>query len=104
MSASLVVNATPVGMADGDPSPIPPGLVGAGQVVYDLVYGRVTPTALVRESSAAGALALDGLGMLVAQGAIAIDIWNADSQLKAPRETMRQAALRELAARVETGR
>jgi shikimate dehydrogenase len=103
-SASLVVNATPLGMAPDDPSPIAAGLVGPGQVVYDLVYGRIAPTALVRESSAAGALALDGLGMLVAQGAIAIDIWDATSQRRAPRQTMRRAAEQELASRVETAR
>ena len=61
-----------------------------------MVYGRAESTALLRESSDAGALTLDGLGMLVAQGAIAIDIWNAGSQQHAPREVMRQAAESEL--------
>jgi shikimate dehydrogenase len=98
--ASLVVNTTPLGMAADDPSPIRAGSVGPGQVVYDMVYGRLEPTALVRESSEAGALALDGLGMLVSQGAIAIDIWDANAQRHAPRDVMRAAAERELAARV----
>ncbi len=98
-SASLVVNTTPLGMSAGDPSPIPAHVVGPGQVVYDMVYGRAQPTALVSESLAAGALALDGLGMLVAQGAITIDIWDPNTQRHAPRDVMRAAAEVELAAR-----
>lgn len=99
-TASLIVNTTPLGMRPGDPSPIPAGIVSPGQVVYDMVYGRAEPTALVRESMAAGALALDGLGMLVAQGAVAIDIWDENTQRHAPRDVMRQAAEWELASRV----
>jgi len=102
-SASLVVNTTPLGMSSGDPSPIPAGIVGPGQVVYDMVYGRAEATALVTESLAAGALALDGLGMLVAQGAIAIDIWDSNAQRHAPRDVMRRAAEAELAARAVRG-
>jgi len=99
-SASVIVNTTPLGMGCDDPSPIPAGLVGPGQVVYDMVYGKPVPTPLVRESTAAGALAIDGLGMLVSQGAIAIDIWDASAQRRAPRDVMRHAAERELATRV----
>ncbi len=98
-SASLVVNTTPVGMQPADPSPLPAGLVGPGQVVYDMVYGRAESTALVNESRSAGATACDGLGMLVAQGALAIDIWDDSAQASAPRDVMRAAAERELATR-----
>ena len=97
-SADLVVNATPVGMLPGDPSPLPPEWLHEGQVVLDMVYGTAAPTALVADAVAAGAVGLDGLGMLVAQGAIAIDIWN-DSHLLAPRDVMRRAALEQLAGR-----
>lgn len=99
-SAALIVNTTPLGMGSGDASPLPAGIVGPGQVVYDMVYGRAEPTALVRESLAAGARACDGLGMLVAQGALAIDIWDASAQQSAPRSIMREAAQRELASRI----
>ena len=37
--------------------------------------------------------------MLVAQGAIAIDIWNSDAQLRTPRDVMRRAAIEQLGAR-----
>jgi shikimate dehydrogenase len=61
--------------------------------VLDMVY-RPGVTALVHEATAAGARAASGLGMLVAQGALAIDIWaGADrAQAKAPRDVMRAAA------------
>jgi len=102
-SAALIVNATPVGMRAGDPSVIPRGWVGPGQVVYDMVYGTAEPTSLVRESREAGAVAIDGLGMLVCQGATAIDIWNGSGQARAPRDVMRHAAEAELALRRVAG-
>jgi shikimate dehydrogenase len=95
--ADLVVNATPLGMRPGDPSPVPPGWLHAGQVVADMVY-RPAVTPLLTAALAAGATAVGGLGMLVAQGAVSIEIWNGDSQQRAPRETMRRAAARALAA------
>ena len=94
-AADLIVNATPVGMRPGAPSPVPAGWLCEGQVVLDMVYGTASPTALVAEARAAGAVALDGLGMLVAQGATAVDIWS-DSQLRTPRDVMRRAALEQL--------
>jgi shikimate dehydrogenase len=92
-SADLIINATPVGMGAEDPSPVPAAWLREGQVVLDMVY-RPGVTALVHEATAAGARAASGLGMLVAQGALAIDIWaGADrAQAKAPRDVMRAAA------------
>lgn len=98
-AADLVVNATALGMRPDDASPIPSGWVGPGQIVYDMVYGTAQPTALVRESRALGAEALDGLGMLVCQGATAVDIWNESKQTRTPRDVMRAAAEAALAAR-----
>lgn len=99
--AALIVNATPVGMNPDDRSPLAAGTVGPGQVVYDMVYGTATPTALVAESRAAGALALDGLGMLVAQGALAVDMWRGGAQACTPRDVMKQAAEEELMLRAQ---
>ncbi len=97
--AALIINATPLGMKPEDPSPLSAGWVGPGQVVYDMVYGTLEPTALVRESRSAGAVAVDGLGMLVAQGALAVDMWKGGGQTRAPRDVMRKAAEAELALR-----
>jgi shikimate dehydrogenase len=95
-AADLVVNATSVGMTASDPSPIPASWLRSEQVVADMVY-RADPTALVREARELGATAMDGLSMLVCQGATAIDIWRGDAEIRAPRDVMREAAERELA-------
>jgi len=97
--ADLVINATPVGMGADDPSPVPIAWLGPGQVVFDMVYGRAVPTALVSGARAQGAVALDGLGMLVGQGAIAVDIWSSSAQTRTPRPVMREAAEKALAER-----
>jgi shikimate dehydrogenase len=96
--ADLVVNATPVGMGPSPTSPIPDGWIRKDQLVYDMTY-HPTETPLLKSAAAAGATAVGGLGMLVAQGALAIDIWlGADAgQLRAPRDVMRSAAQEALA-------
>jgi len=90
-SADLVVNATPVGMAPDDPSPIPSEWLNSGQIVADMIYAA-SDTPLMRAATDAGARAVDGLGMLVSQGATAIEIWSEGAQLEAPRDVMRAAA------------
>jgi shikimate dehydrogenase len=102
-AADLVVNATPVGMRPGDESPVPGSWLSSRQVVLDMVYGGVGPTRLLTEARDAGAVALDGLGMLVGQGAIAVDIWNPDHERRTPRATMRRAAEVELERRARAG-
>jgi shikimate dehydrogenase len=102
-SANLIVNATSVGMHPDDASPVPGGIVGPGQVVYDMVYGTHEPTALLEQSRRAGAVALDGLGMLVCQGATSVDIWHTSAQTRTPRDVMRAAAEEALRRRRETG-
>lgn len=101
--ADLIVNATPVGMRPDDQSPVPLGWLGPSHLVYDMVYGTSEPTTLVRGAHGAGARALDGLSMLVAQGATAVDIWNDSRQTRAPRDVMRSAVERELAVRRARG-
>lgn len=96
--ADLVVNATPVGMDDDGLSPVPISWIRPAQVVYDMVYGTARPTALVSGSREVGAVAMDGLGMLVCQGATAIDIWSGN-ETRAPRDVMRQAAVADLELR-----
>ncbi len=95
-AADLVVNATPVGMA-GTPGQdhlaVDPGSLHHGQVVVDLVYHpRRTP--LLAAAEAAGAQAVDGVGMLVHQAALAFRLW---TQVAAPVGVMRAAALDALA-------
>ena len=73
--ASLVVNATPIGMSPhSDVSPIAAGAIGSGQIVYDLVYNPAD-TLLLRHAAAAGATVIDGVEMLIAQAAESFRLW-----------------------------
>ena len=98
--ADLVINATSVGMRPGDPCS-DSGRVAArrGRSCSTWCTARRSPRALVARRARAGATTLDGLGMLVCQGATAVDIWNSSSQVRTPRDVMREAARRELAER-----
>lgn len=70
--ADLVVNATSLGLREGDPMPIPPELLNSGQLVYDIVTHE---TALQRAALERGCTAATGLAMLLWQGAIAFEHW-----------------------------
>ncbi len=87
----LVVNATPLGMAPDDPSPVNSAWLGPDQVVCDMIY-RATSTPLMEAAHTVGAKAVSGLGMLVHQGALAVDIWSESAQVRTPRDVMRRAA------------
>ena len=71
--ASLVVNATPVGLRD-DEHPVDVQSLPAGAAVFDLAY-RAGETSWVRAARAAGHRAADGEGMLIEQGALAFERW-----------------------------
>ena len=72
-SASLVINATPIGMRE-DVMPVDVERLGTQTAVYDLVY-RDLGTAWTRAAKARGLRAEDGLRMLVEQGAAAFRCW-----------------------------
>lgn len=84
----LIVNATSLGLHEGDPLPwTEAAVIGPGQVAYDLIYHRETEwLRLARER---GATTINGLGMLVHQGARAFELWTGAS---APVDVMRAAA------------
>lgn len=73
----LIVNCTPIGMkhsATEKESPLEAALIPAGAFVYDVVYNPVM-TKLLSDARSAGAATLNGLAMLVYQGAIAFELW-----------------------------
>ncbi|MGN0885231.1 MAG: shikimate dehydrogenase family protein [Candidatus Spyradosoma sp.] len=72
---TLVVNATPLGLKPGDPSPFPPELFRDGFAAYDTTYGAHVP-ALVAAARERGVPAADGRAMLAWQGALAFELWN----------------------------
>jgi shikimate dehydrogenase len=57
-----------------------------------MVYRPLT-TPLLVAAAKAGAIPVAGIGMLVAQGAIGIEIWKSDSTISAPRDVMRTACV-----------
>jgi len=73
-SASLVIQATPVGMKQEDKPLLSSGSFRKGQLVYDLIY-MYPQTALMKEAASAGAKCANGLNMLLHQGAVAFTIW-----------------------------
>ena len=83
--AECLVNCTPVGL--DDPGAVPAAPEGYPLVV-DLVYGD-GDTALVRRARAAGARTVDGLEILVRQGALSLEAWTGR---EAPLAAMRRAA------------
>jgi shikimate dehydrogenase len=87
--ADLIVNATPVG-SDGEPgSPIDDPAIHEGQLVVDLVYAPpLTP--LIAAARERGAMAHNGLGMLLHQAALAFELWTG---VPAPLEAMSVAAI-----------
>jgi shikimate dehydrogenase len=70
----IVVNATSVGMHADDASLLPLAELGPRHLVCDIVY-RPLHTVLLRTARQQGAQTVDGLGMLLHQGAKAFEIW-----------------------------
>ncbi len=83
----LVVNATPLGLHGAQ---VPDRFLhlGPGQVALDLVYGP-EPTPFLRAAAAAGARAVDGRALLLAQAALSFERWTG---VRAPLLAMSQAA------------
>ncbi|HJU74095.1 MAG TPA: shikimate dehydrogenase [Gemmatimonadaceae bacterium] len=74
-NASIVVNATSVGMGlGGEAVPIDVEAIPDGAAVLDLVYRHPT-TPFVRTAKNRGLRAADGLVMLIEQGALAFERW-----------------------------
>jgi shikimate dehydrogenase len=93
----LLVNTTSLGMwpqVDESPwpgdVPLPPHLT-----ICDLVYNP-GQTLLLSQAQAIGAETIEGLSMLIHQGAVAFELWTGQS---APIDTMRNACLEKLPRR-----
>ncbi len=83
--ADLIVNATSLGLKEGDALPLDPACLHPGQTVYDIVPHD---TPLRRAATERGCLASDGLSMLLWQGAYAFMLWFGEMP---PIEPMRAA-------------
>tara|TARA_Y100000589_G_scaffold180892_1_gene171219 strand:+ start:88 stop:1002 length:915 start_codon:yes stop_codon:yes gene_type:complete len=101
-TSKLVVNSTPVGMqGHGDDDAMPLGrdlwtAVDASTTLYDLIY-TPRPTPWLALGQQRGCRTIDGLEMLVQQGAASLRRWSGRSDV--PVELMREAAQRSLSAK-----
>lgn len=90
--AGLLINSTSVGMHPHEGvSPLEDcGSLHAGMLVLDIVYNPLR-TRLMEEAEAVEGKALNGLGMLVYQGARSFEIWTGE---KPPVEEMMEVAMK----------
>lgn len=94
--ADVLINTTSVGMApDHQALPIDPKLLSHFSVVMDIVYAPLK-TALLRAADANGCRTVDGIQMLLHQGAAQCTLWTGH---EAPLAVMRHALLTELLSR-----
>ncbi|MBE9098034.1 shikimate dehydrogenase [Vacuolonema iberomarrocanum] len=97
--AALIVNTTPIGMAPHiDASPLAASLwqlAQPGAIAYDLIY-TPRPTRFLQDAQRQGLTTIDGMEMLVQQGAAALKLW---IQHPVPIDIMRTALENALAQR-----
>ena len=86
--ADLLINATSLGMRDEDPVLYNAADLGTKPLVYDMVYRKTGPTALISAAIEAGCPHADGMSLLLHQGALSFEHW---FERDAPLEVMRQA-------------
>lgn len=67
LQASVIFNATPLGVRADDPSPLPRKALRPGLLVYDIVYQRERLSRLQADALAAGALVCDGMAHIFEQ-------------------------------------
>lgn len=72
-SATVIIDATSLGMLEGDPAPFDTELLRPSQVVLDTVYGH-GETALISAARTKGCAAFDGAGMLVGQAVATVEL------------------------------
>jgi shikimate dehydrogenase len=94
LETDLIVNCTPIGMSGHSPSesPLHKTLFSKNMVVMDLIYNPLQ-TRLLKEAEQAGCKTIDGVSMLVHQGAISLEMWTGK---KPPMEIMRNVVLESL--------
>jgi len=91
--ADILVNATSVGMTPHiDQTLVTSDLLKPELIVVDIIYNPIK-TRLLKEAEAAGAKTINGLDMLVWQGALAFEKWTG---VKAPVELMREETIKVL--------
>ncbi len=88
----IVINTTSVGMKPDDPPLFDYSLIPEGITVVDIIYNPAE-TPLLKAAKEKGCKTVNGLGMLIHQGAIAFKIWTGK---EAPIEVMKSVLKEEL--------
>ncbi len=85
----ILINSTSLGMYPNiNETPVPKEILHEELVVFDIVYNPLK-TKLLREAEEVGAKTIDGVGMLVHQGAETLRIWlDIDPPIDLMRETL----------------
>lgn len=93
-AVEIILNATSLGLKAGDGLPLDIGRfpLNRADVVFDMIY-RPSETPLLHAARQAGCRTANGLGMLLYQGAAALELW---SGCPAPVEVMRSALQHEI--------
>ena len=95
-SSDVLINATNIGMKpNSNLSIINPKLLTSDLTVMDIVYTPIE-TKLLADAKKVGAKTIDGVEMLIYQGAASFELW---TDRKAPIEIMRLAALKQISKR-----
>ncbi len=90
----LIVNTTPVGMSNTTNEDVIPfgqsfwNSINSNTIVYDLVYNP-SPTPFLKLCDTKGCMTIDGIQMLIAQGAKSLSFWT--NGLEVPFEVMHDA-------------
>ena len=82
--AQILINATSVGMAPNTDSPLPGARLSRFEIVMDIVYSPLE-TPLLRQAKADGCRTINGLAMLLLQGAAQFELWTGEEP---PLQTM----------------
>ncbi len=93
--ADIIVNTTSVGMKEGDPYLFDYSKIPEGITVVDIIYNP-PETPLLKAAKEKGCKVINGLGMLVHQGAAAFEIWTGK---RAPISKMKKVLEEELYGR-----
>lgn len=90
----LILNATSFGLKPDDGSPLDEKQfpLREARAVYDMIY-RPAETPLLKAARAAGCRTANGLGMLLYQGARALELWSGQA---APVKIMRDALVKNI--------
>jgi len=88
--ADCLINTTSVGLGGSDGLLVDASLLHPDMLVYDVIYNP-KETALLKAAKAKGAKAVNGLGMLYYQGALAFQHWAGVEIEEGLRQIMRKA-------------